>query len=579
MKKIMIMIIVSMFCFCSEIRSQISTLDEYYYYNGKKVFLPINRHKLFVSGDQVDKIDLGIPKKKAIKSKPSENDTLTNKRIKNNTAITIEITDSADYAKVWKRLKQSKYVHKVEKAIEDKPIPLSVYFYVKLKEEKDTNLLKEVASKTQCTVLRKAAHTKNWYALLPKNDSKYNTLEASNLFFESGFFSDIDPGFVIEFKHTCVTDTRFSDQWGMGSSSSFGINACQAWNITKGNSSVIVAVYDSGVDENNREFAGTNFTTSYSTSNRSSPAGIREPHGTRVASIISANHNRSKVAGVAPDVSIMNISHGQTATYSEDLAAGFNWAVQNGAAIINCSWGVPSQNSFSIKSTMLEDAITNALFNGRNGLGAIVIFGTGNDAEYFSYNYGTIHYPANYRDEILTVGATGNNGNRGLFSAFGAKLDVMAPGFNILSADLNNDVSYDFGTSYAAPHVSGVAALMLSVSPHLTRETVVKIIESTCRKVGTVLPYSTEANRPNGTRNQQMGYGLIDAFAAVQAAQNCQSDFVTNTNYNSNTTINTCEISFKNVKVQNGAKLIVNKTNHAIMNDFEVILGSELDIR
>jgi hypothetical protein len=102
-------------------------------------------------------------------------------------------------------------------------------------------------------------------------------------------------------------------------------------------------------------------------------------------------------------------------------------------------------------------------------------------------------------------------------------LDVVAPGSGILSTSTNvNGVTTMSGTSMAAPHACGLAALILSSNQCLSGFQVTSIIEQTSQKVGGY-SYTTTAVRPNGTWNSQMGYGLIDAFAAVQMAQSMGS--------------------------------------------------------
>ena len=112
-------------------------------------------------------------------------------------------------------------------------------------------------------------------------------------------------------------------------------------------------------------------------------------------------------------------------------------------------------------------------------------------------------------------------------SANGDNLDVMAPGDNIYSTSTDyTGYKSDAGTSYAAPHVSGIAALMLSVNPNLTGQQVRDIIETTAQKIGSIYeyPYSNSSQHPNGTWNFDMGYGLVDAYAAVQKAVNHHND-------------------------------------------------------
>ena len=123
------------------------------------------------------------------------------------------------------------------------------------------------------------------------------------------------------------------------------------------------------------------------------------------------------------------------------------------------------------------------------------------------------------------VGATLTNGTRKSNSNYGSLLDVMAPGIAIPTTDLqgsagatNIDYSLTFkDTSAACPHVAGIAALILSVNPDLTNVQVNDIIERTARKVGGY-NYQTTVGRSNGTWNNQMGYGLVDAYSAVLEA-------------------------------------------------------------
>ena len=110
-------------------------------------------------------------------------------------------------------------------------------------------------------------------------------------------------------------------------------------------------------------------------------------------------------------------------------------------------------------------------------------------------------------------------------SCFGSELDIAAPGVLIPTTDRTGAAGYDSGdyaltfngTSSATPHVAGVAALILQVNPNLKQQEVVGIIEKCGRKVGSY-SYQATTGRPNGDWHQEMGYGLLDAKACVQAA-------------------------------------------------------------
>lgn len=210
-------------------------------------------------------------------------------------------------------------------------------------------------------------------------------------------FEDIDPGFIFEFQtNTCVNDSDFNLQWGMNS-----IQACSAWSITSGNPNVKVAVIDQGIDENHREFAHTNISYSFDASTYSPQATVYGNHGTHVGGVIFSSHNENRIAGVAPNASMIKICHPMyiSTTISEEFAVGFFNAIINGAYVITNSWGDQGGAFYNdLHSAILENAIDNALDNGRNGKGCVVVFAAG--------NYNTVmDYPGTYRDDILTVGA------------------------------------------------------------------------------------------------------------------------------------------------------------------------------
>ena len=216
-------------------------------------------------------------------------------------------------------------------------------------------------------------------------------------------------------------------------------------------------------------------------------------------------------------MSISSILSANTTIGIEQTADGINWAWQNGADIINNSWYVNFQSDF------LEDALKKALKNGRNGLGTVVVFLSGNSSKPQNPNSFGITYPANSIDDLIVVGAIDINGNRASsFSCYGEKLDVVAPGVNILSTIYPNLLVNSSGTSFSTPHVSGICALILSVNPCLSVKQVSDIIEKTSKKLDNYT-YTNSNNRPNGTWNNETGYGLVNAFEAVKLAQQMSS--------------------------------------------------------
>ncbi|WP_317191108.1 S8 family serine peptidase [Alistipes shahii] len=235
---------------------------------------------------------------------------------------------------------------------------------------------------------------------------------------------------------------------------------------------------------------------------------------------------------------------------------------------VTLSWGS------SVKYQVIDDAISNALRNGRSGKGCVVVFASGNDYQ------STVGYPANCNPEVIAVGAISSSGMRASFSNYGSALDVVAPGEDVITTTTNSGYSSAIsGTSFACPLVAGVAALVLSVNPDLTQKQVADIIESTAKKCGNY-SYTTQSGHTNGTWNNQMGYGLVDAYAAVIKAKNTGSTvYFNDKTVTTDTVISGDEISATNVTVKNNAKLtFTNAKSIIITQPFTVELTSSLEL-
>ena len=160
-------------------------------------------------------------------------------------------------------------------------------------------------------------------------------------------------------------------------------------------------------------------------------------------------------------------------------------------------------------SVLKTDAIEKAIDYAKQK-NVLIICASGNDSS------NNLSYPSS-NEYVIAVGGIDRNNRRAPFSNYGNNLSVVAPGIDIFSTGLNNTYLSSDGTSFAAPQVSGVAALILSVNPDLTVKQVADIIEQTAQKVGGY-NYQNTYTRPNGTWNNEMGYGLVDAYKALQKA-------------------------------------------------------------
>lgn len=374
-----------------------------------------------------------------------------------------------------------------------------------------------------------------------------NVFELANTIFRTGKVVFAEPSFTRFVKLNTVPN-NYHLQWGLNNTGQYGgtngidINAPEAWNVTKGNSSIKVAVLDVGVDLNHSDLnLSSGFDAVPASENVSGENGapanrVEDAHGTACAGIISALDNNSGCVGVAPNCKIMpvRIGYSDVTTYgikylhTDDswLLSAFDYANNNGASVISCSF------SLGTPSTVISNKVNALVSSGRNGNGCVIVVSAGND------NQSSVGYLAALSSTI-TVGAMSQCGQRkspnscdgeNWGSNYGTTLDVAAPGVKIYTTDISSNKGYnstsgengnyytDFnGTSAACPHVSGIAALLLSANPNLSALQVRNIIESTAQKVGGYT-YSGTSGRTNGTWNNQMGYGLVDAKAAVLKA-------------------------------------------------------------
>ena len=497
----------------------VNAQSDYYYYQGEKILLTLDRSQIFVivnENFQKSEID-----NKYFEDFNIEEEKTTLKKDKFVTLKFKEVPINQNFLSEIDKLKNTTNIKNVSKFFK-RGDGLSIshasnFFFVKLKKIEDYQLLLDTSIKYNVKVFNQNEFMPLWYKILVPENATESSLKLSNMFFETGIFADVDPAFMFDFNNSCANDLNFNLLWGLNNNSNpnIDINICQAWELSTG-VGVKVAVLDNGIDKTHNDLNDNISILSYDTKTGMSPSVFVSNlvHGTHIAGTIAAERNNNlQVVGIAPNSSIMSISNELTIspTISEELANGISWAWQNGADIINNSWGDQGGVFFGdLHSTLLEDAILNAINNGRNGLGTIVVFAAGNKAP-------AMDYPATFHPDILTVGSIMSDGSKSSFSGFGTQLDIVAPGSGIYSTLPNNTIGSLSGTSMAAPHVSGIAALILSVNPNLTGKEVRDIIEKTSQKISS-FSYTNVSGRPNGTWNSQVGYGLVDAFAAVVEA-------------------------------------------------------------
>jgi thermitase len=318
-------------------------------------------------------------------------------------------------------------------------------------------------------------------------------------------------------------DPQFSQQWGPNK-----ISMPTAWDIERGASAVRIAVLDAGFQLGHPDLSSkystfrrdeTDIITStytnrgwqlvsgedYTTPDND-PTGTNS-HGNWVSGVAGASTNNNVgIAGVAWNNEISPIRCGfelidpiDGLRYGvleiDDWVRALDWVRNNAAGrVVNLSFGRP----FSRGADSFEQTAINAAINA----GIIICASSGNDAE------SNTAYPAAYPG-VIAVGASTTTDTRASFSSYGSQLSLVAPGQGILTTGGSNNYESVNGTSFAAPHVAGVAALILSRNPALTPAQVKSLMERTATKVSGM----------NGQNfHPEFGFGRLNASQALQEA-------------------------------------------------------------
>lgn len=306
---------------------------------------------------------------------------------------------------------------------------------------------------------------------------------------EKGTVSDLSIGS----RSALYNDPVFSLQWGLSNSNGIDVNALKAWNWADGKK-IKVAIIDSGVDKTHPDLSDNISSLSYDIMTGTSPSRVYDKHGTCCAGVIGAVRNNGiGIVGIAPNVEIMPISFDFKGNLSgSQIADAINWAWQNGADVINMSLTCSPNDK-------MTDAIKNALTKGRNGKGCVVVAASGNQGQ------SSVGYPANV-EGVIAVGSIDRNGLHDPDSNYGENLDFVAPGVNVWTTILNGEYDVLNGTSLAAPMISGIAALLLSLDSEATASEVYWNMVDACREL------------PENTHNK-IGHGLVDAYLTLMVSK------------------------------------------------------------
>lgn len=302
------------------------------------------------------------------------------------------------------------------------------------------------------------------------------------------------------------SDPLFGHQWALrntgqsGGTSGADIRALEAWSVTTGTAGPIIAVIDDGVHHGHPDLAanvmvaqGWNFAKGATNTGNTLPDS-GDTHGTQVAGIAAAlGDNGIGIAGVSWNARILPIKifwsekvDGSIVSMTDSITAAkaITYASDQGARIINASWGGYAPRSDAEQDTVLMTAIaeSKALLVAASGNGDNT--GAGVD---MNGAHGWAFYPASFDlPNVISVAASESTDRVTSFSNYGAaSVDLAAPGLEVTSTAFSSSYAAGNGTSMATPHVSGAAALALSVNPSLTTAQLRRVLLSSIDQLGT----------------------------------------------------------------------------------------------
>lgn len=356
------------------------------------------------------------------------------------------------------------------------------------------------------------------YLLRSSSRNGFEVLEQANALAIVAGVLYSEPNAVIRGQTTgfvAPNDPLFPLQWALDQANNIDMDAPEAWEISIGDSSIVTAILDVGVqfdhpDLNNAP--GADFATSVP---NGGPANQFDNHGTPVAGCVSGILNNSiGIVGGAPGTRTASVKMGVSTnalgffdSSAGIIASALNWSLTSGARITNSSF------------TFFPSATIETAYASTRAQGLIHFAASGNDGG------GFLTYPA-LLPSVNAVGAITPSGERASFSQSGVGLQFVAPGFSIPATDRTGSAGFDptdyallAGTSFASPYAASVAALILSINPALNVTQVEQIMRDTAVDLGAP-GYDVE-----------FGWGLVNLHhAAVEAQQTvlapwCAADF------------------------------------------------------
>jgi subtilisin family serine protease/subtilisin-like proprotein convertase family protein len=535
MKRIIILLIILlsiafMFSFKSGDIAR-SEVTNYYYFQGEKWYYDTRTDMVFV------KLNSGVTSSmlsSAISDVP-EIDRQKVNVVENKSFIPLKskLGEQA-YTTLIDRLKEKDVFESVGYVFSPKGVDdgrtfygMSSEFIVQFKDHLNTNQIAAINENNRVEIIKQLDVTGGLtYLMKVKGDADLPAIDMANKYYLDGISNYAEPDLYCT-NTLCDTtnDQYFWWQWAIRNLGNnvpsnppnvipdADMDVDSAWMVTQGDSTIKIAIIDTGVDTNHVDLEG-NMTHGLGWNCADdNPWAHDHGHGTSCAGIAAGvGNNTIGITGIAYKCKIIPYKAIAGISAYHFYACAFTRAWQNGADVISNSWG-----QVGGASSLLYNAISDAARYGRGGKGCVICFASGNE------NTSPMRFPAIIHPDIIVVGGltpcnkrkspTDGCSGETWGASFGHNLDVVAPCVKIYATAGGDTYTPSFnGTSSATPNTAGVCALMLSANPNLTRKEVEAYLYLTAEKVG---PYTYDSVRTYGNWNQEMGYGRVNARLAL----------------------------------------------------------------
>jgi subtilisin family serine protease/subtilisin-like proprotein convertase family protein len=535
MKKTSILLIVVItFAVVFSFRSHNTTkpdITNYYYFQGEKFYYDARTDMVFVKFSP-NFNEAGM--RSALSEYPELD--IANFHVTENKSfipLTTKMTETAVNSLV-ERMKQDAAFESVGYTYSPKGIDDGKTFYgmsdelvVQFKSYIGTNQIAEINESNNVEIVKQFELSGGLtYLMKVTQDAEHNAIDMANKYYLDGVTNYAEPDFYCT-NTLCDTtnDQYFWWQWAirnLGNNvpsnppnviADVDMDVDSAWMVTHGDSTIKIAIIDTGVDTNHVDLAA-NMTHGLGWNCAlDNPIVHDHGHGTSCSGIAAGvGNNTIGITGVAYKCKIIPYAAIQSISAYHFYACAFIRAWQNGADVISNSWG-----QVGGASSLLYNAISDAARFGRNGKGCVITVASGNE------DTSPMRFPAIVHPDIIVVGGltpcnkrkSPSDGCSGESwgASFGHNLDIVAPCTRIYATTGGDGYTNSFnGTSSATPNAAGVCALLLSANPNLTRQEVEAYLYLSAEKVGT---YNYDSLRTYGMWNSEMGYGRINARLAM----------------------------------------------------------------